>query len=160
MKKDTKKEHKNKIKDEDIMINKSNDIKDEESYDFEDLYKRAIADYQNLKRRCEEDKKNMMKFSNEVLITKLLTVVGDLELAVNHSKDDGIKKIYQKLLSILEEDGLTAIDPRGMKFDSVEHEAVESVKGEDGRIIKVLQKGFKLNSKVIKPAIVAVGNGV
>lgn len=152
--KDNKKE-KEKADDVEVM----NEEKVELGYDFENLYKRAIADYQNLKRRCEEDKKMMMKFSNEVLITKLLTVVSDLELASNHSNDEGIKKIYQKLMQILSDDGVECIDPIDSTFDSLEHEAVESLPGENGKVVKVLQKGFKLNSKVLKPAIVAVGNG-
>jgi len=127
--------------------------------DYEDLYKRALADYQNLKNRCEKEKSLMVKFSNEVLIEKLLGIVGDLEIAVEHTDDDGIKSIYNKLLTILSNEGLTVIDPIALDFDSVEHEAVESVSGKKGKIVKVLQKGYKLNSKVLKPAIVSVGNG-
>lgn len=127
--------------------------------DYEDLYKRALADYQNLKRRCEKEKSLMVKFSNEVLIEKLLGIVGDLEIAADHTGDDGIKSIYNKLVTILSNEGLTVIDPIGLDFDSVEHEAVESVSGKKGKIVKVLQKGYKLNSKVLKPAIVSVGNG-
>jgi len=139
--------------------NKKSNIKKDNPVDFEDLYKRAIADYQNLKRRSEDEKRNMVKFSNEVLITKLLSVLIDLEIAKEHLKDQGINNVYKKMMDVLIAEGLEVIDPIESDFNSSEHEAVESVDGEDGKIIKVLQKGFKLNSKILKPAIVAVGNG-
>lgn len=126
---------------------------------LETMCKQALADYQNLKKRSAEEKEMIVKFSNEVLIEKLLDVFIGLGLANEHLKDAGLDGVYNKFLNILTSEGLEIIDPTGEAFNSHEHEGVESLPGESGKVIKVLQKGFKLNSKVLKPAVVAVGNG-
>lgn len=150
-------------------INKQQELKEEtiktdvvelEKYlALETMCKQALADYQNLKKRSSAEKELIIKFSNEVLIGKLLDVFIGLGLASEHLKDNGLDGVYAKFLSVLKSEGLEIIDPIGEDFNSHEHEGVEILPGENGKVIKVLQKGFKLNNKVLKPAVVAVGNG-
>lgn len=127
--------------------------------ELENSYKRALADYSNLKRRYEEDKLNLVKFANEVLIGKLVQVLLDLEGAQKYIKDDGLNKIIEKFAKLLKEEGLEEINPKGKPFDASRHEAIESVDGENNKVVKVLRKGYKLHNKTILTALVAIGNG-
>lgn len=126
--------------------------------DWEGKYIRALADYQNLVKRTEEERYRLMDFANEILIQKLLPVIDDMEESVKHIKNEGLQKVLDKLLKILEDAGLQVISPKeGEDFNSDCHEALDTIKGKNGKIMKVHRKGYNLNSKVIRPALVAVG---
>lgn len=126
---------------------------------FENLYKRALADYTNLNRRFEDDKIKIVAFANEVLISKLLQVLDDLEEAQKHIKDEGIDKVMQKFKKILEDEGVNEMNPENEVFDPTSHEALDLVDGEKDKVINVHRKGYLLSGKVIRPALVSVGNG-
>jgi molecular chaperone GrpE len=128
--------------------------------DLEDKYKRAAADYQNLKRRSEEEKGKIIRLANERLILNMLEVLDDLEESLKHIDDkDGVEKVIDKFRNKLKLEGLEEINPKGSDFNPYEHEALDSVEGEEGKIINVYRKGYKLFDKVVRPAFVAVGNG-
>lgn len=134
--------------------------------DKEDSYKRALADYINLKRRSEEEKIAVVKFANEVLLEKFIGIFIDLEEAKKHMVQfghpellDGLSKVLDKFLKVLKDEGIELIDPKGELFAPLEMEAIESLPGEKDVVVKVYRKGFKLNGKVIITAMVAVGNG-
>lgn len=127
--------------------------------EMENLYKRALADYTNLSKRYEEDKIKIISFANEILITKILGVLDDLEESQKHVKSDGIEMVIQKFKKILNESGVTEMNPVNEVFDPVSHEALELVDGEKDKIIVVNRKGYLLSGKVIRPALVSVGNG-
>ncbi len=132
----------------------------EQINELENKYKRSLADYQNLEKRTEEDRKRFIEYANEELIKKLLSVLLDLEKAEEHLNDAGLNKVKDNFTKTLESYGLTEIkiDIGKTQFDPNLHEAIESVDGEDGKIMKIYRKGYILNSKVIQIAIVAVGN--
>lgn len=122
-------------------------------------YVRALADYINLKKRTDEDRINLVKFANEVLLEKVIGIFNDLEEAKKHIDDKGLEKVIEKFKKTLDNEGIEQIDPEGKKFDPSTMEAIESTKGEKDKVIRVYRKGYKLQDKVIITAMVAVGDG-
>lgn len=128
-------------------------------------WQRAQADYQNLKRRTEQEKEEAVSFANAMLILGLLPVLDDMERAfATLSTDlagftwvDGIRLIYRKLRAALEANGLSEIEAVGQPFDPNLHEAVVHQDGKDGQVLSELQKGYKLHDRVIRPTMVVVG---
>ena len=132
-----------------------------------DLAQRAQADLVNYKRRSDEERISLSKFSNSRLITKLLPVKEELDLAITHSGTggtvdswlEGIKLIQRKLLTLLESEGVEVIEGVGDIFNPVEHEALgtdESTEIPVGHIIQVVRSGYRLQDRVIQPAQVIV----
>jgi molecular chaperone GrpE len=130
-------------------------------------WQRSQADFINYKRRTEQERGDIVRLSNANLIFNLLPVLDDMERALESISDklagftwvDGIVIIYRKLKAILEANGVSEIKAAGAKFDPVLHEAVVHVEGEEGKVIEVLQKGYMINDRVLRPAMVKVGNG-
>ncbi|MEX0750758.1 MAG: nucleotide exchange factor GrpE [Dehalococcoidia bacterium] len=130
-------------------------------------WQRAAADYQNFKRRVEEERSETARFANASLIINLLPLVDDLERAL-HNVDthlagltwvDGMRLIYRKFQALLEMAGVSEIEADGHTFDPSLHEAVAQVPGEEGKVVSVAQRGYKLGDRVIRPAMVIVGTG-
>ncbi len=130
-------------------------------------WQRAQADFVNYKRRAEQERKEISKFANSVLMLNLLPVLDDLERAVNSipprlaklSWVEGIRLIERKFRTSLEAQGLSQIEALGKPFDPNFHEAVRQGKGKDGIVVEEAQKGYRLHDRVIRPAKVVVGNG-
>ena len=130
-------------------------------------WQRAQADFANYKRRSEQEKEEIGKFVNSVLMLNLLPILDDLERATTSiplrlaklSWVDGIRLIERKLRAILEAQGLSPIKALGEPFDPTLHEAVRQDKGKEGIVVEELQKGYKFYDKVIRPSKVVVGNG-
>ncbi|MEE9201771.1 MAG: nucleotide exchange factor GrpE [Dehalococcoidia bacterium] len=128
-------------------------------------WQRAQADYQNLKRRTEQEKEEAVGFANAMLILGLLPVLDDMERAFATISTelagltwvDGIRLIYRKLRAALEASGLSEIHAVGQPFDPNLHEAVVHQEGEEGQVLAELQKGYKLHDRVIRPTMVVVG---
>lgn len=120
-------------------------------------YLRALADYQNLERQMQSWKDEFTKYANQGLIRKLLEVLDDLEKAQEHIKDDGLAIIVSKLRAVLTEEGVMEIEVVGEDYDANVAEAVGTEPGkEDHKVIRVLQKGYRLKDRVIRPAKVIV----
>jgi molecular chaperone GrpE len=130
-------------------------------------WQRAQADFINYKKRSEQEKQDLSKFANSVLILNLLPVLDDFERAFSSlppkmgklSWLDGIKLIERKLWAVLQSQGLSPIKALGEPFDPAFHEAVRRDKGKEGIIIEEVQKGYMLEDRVIRPTMVVVGNG-
>ena len=130
-------------------------------------WQRSQADFINYKRRSEQEKEEIGKFANSILMLSLLPILDDLERAFDSIPPhlaqltwvDGIRLIERKLQSSLEAQGLSPIKAIGEPFDPNLHEATMYRKGEEGMVIEELQKGYKLHDRVIRPAMVVVGNG-
>lgn len=129
---------------------------------------RERAEFINYKRRSGIEKAEQGKFANSMLILKLLPVLDDLQRAIDSVGPElaglnwvqGITLIARKLRAVLEAEGLTEIAAYGAAFDPNLHEAVlhEEVGAEsDGKVVAVLQPGYKLHDRVIRPAMVTVG---
>lgn len=128
-----------------------------ETNELEEKYLRALADYQNLEKRVEREKETFVKFANAVLILKMLPVLDNLERASEHLKDQGIELVIKQFKEALSSEGVTEIEAAGQAFDPQLHEAVEKVSGEEDKVMEVVEKGYKLGEKVIRPAKVKVG---
>ena len=130
-------------------------------------WQRAQADFVNYKRRTEQEKEEIGKFANSMLVINLLPVLDDLERALDSISDeltevswvDGIRLIERKLRGILEAQGLSPIKALGEPFDPNFHEAAMQGKGKEGIVVEELQKGYKFQDRVIRPARVVVGSG-
>ena len=130
-------------------------------------WQRAQADFVNYKRRSDQEKEEIGKFANSVLVLNLLPILDDLERAfisipprlAKLSWVDGIRLIERKLWAIVEAQGVSQIKALGEPFDPRFHEAVRQDKGKEGIVIEEVQKGYKLHDRVIRPTMVVVGNG-
>lgn len=127
--------------------------------ELNDKWKRALADYQNLEKRFEQEKKEFVKFSNAALLDKLLGVLDDLERAEKHFKDKGLTLAIDQFRAVLKAEGVEEIKVLNQKFDPNLMDCVDVVVGENNMVMEVLQKGYLLNSKVLRPAKVNVGKG-
>ncbi len=144
------------------------DAEKEKAEEYLVNWQRALADYINLKRRNDQERKDLSKFANSVLILSLLPTLDDLERALSSLPPkpaksagwiDGIKLIEQNLKTTLQSQGVTPVEAIGKPFDPSFHEAVRQNKGKEGIIIEELQKGYFLNDKLLRPSVVVVGNG-
>ncbi len=130
-------------------------------------WQRAQADFVNYKRRSKQEKEEIGQFANSVLMLNLLPVLDDLERAfasmppnlAKLSWVDGIRFIERKLRASLETQGLSHIKAVGEPFDPKLHQAAIYGKGTEGVVIEELQKGYKLHDRVLRPAMVVVGEG-
>lgn len=130
-------------------------------------WQRAQADFINYKRRSEQEKEEMAQFANSVIMLSLLPILDDFERAfvsippklAKMSWVDGISLIERKLWASLEAQGLSPIKALGEPFNPNLHEAMRQDKGKEGIVIEEVQKGYRLNERVIRPTMVVVGNG-
>ena len=129
-------------------------------------YVRLMADFQNYKKRVEKEKSDIYAYANEKLIGDLLTVIDNFERALSHECADesyveGMKMIFGQFNGVLEKAGLEEIKALGEEFDPMFHNAVmmdNNDEYESNKVTSVMQKGYMLNKKVIRPAMVAVNN--
>lgn len=121
-------------------------------------WKRALADYQNLMKRVENDKKEVTRYTSMALISKLIPTLDILEMAAKHSEDPGVKMAVSQFQNVLKDEGLQEINPEiGEEFNAFNHEAIEVLVGEaDNTVAEVLTKGYKIGDYVIRPAKVKV----
>ena len=128
-------------------------------------YMRLMAEFQNFKRRAAKEKSDIHAFANERIVVDLLPVMDNFERALETETDDieayakGMQLIFEQMKTALEKAGLKEIEALGLDFDPNVHNAVmtdNTEEYENDKISKVLQKGYKLNDKVIRPSMVAV----
>jgi molecular chaperone GrpE len=128
-------------------------------------YMRLMAEFQNFKRRAAREKADIHAYANEKIVGEILPVLDNFERALSTDPTDaeayakGMDLIFQQLKTALEHAGLKEIPALGEEFDPNVHNAVmteDSDEHDDGKISKVLQKGYTLNDKVIRPSMVAV----
>lgn len=131
--------------------------KEDQTINLEDQLKRALADYHNLERRVEEEKKLLSDLYTAIAVEKFLPILDNLETAQNHIQDGGLAMVITQFKDVLAKEGVEEIAAVGQDFDPKLHEAIEAVEGKDeGKVVKVLSKGYKINGKVLRPAKVAV----
>ncbi|MCQ2551347.1 MAG: nucleotide exchange factor GrpE [Clostridia bacterium] len=132
----------------------------------DEKFLRLMADFQNYKRRTEKEKSDIYAFANEKIVGELLNVIDNFERALEHAPEgdnfsDGMKLIFTQLQEVLEKSGVTEIKALGEDFDPNYHNAMmmeDSEEYESGKVCFVLQKGYLLNNKVVRPAMVKVAN--
>ena len=128
-------------------------------------YIRLMAEFQNFKKRAAKEKTDIHAYANEKLMNELLPVLDNFERALETKTEEvesyakGMELIFSQMKTALENHGLKEIEALGETFDPNKHNAVmteESEEYESGKVCKVLQKGYELNGRVIRPAMVAV----
>ena len=125
--------------------------------ELDNKYKRALADYQNLLKRTNEEKQEFAKYANEQLILELLPVYDNLKVSLAHIDEaaqnngwaEGIKYVVKQFKDALTNLGVAEIKTKGEKFDPL---AMEAVEGKGGKVKQELKSGYKLNGKIIIPA--------
>jgi nucleoside triphosphatase len=131
---------------------------------FEDKYKRALADYQNLLKQAAKEKAEFAKYANEMIILNILPVYDNLKIALIHANGEkmaeGIKHVANQFKEILKNFGVEEIIAENKEFDHNQMEAVEEKetddKKSDRKVAEEISAGYKLNGKIIKAARVAV----
>lgn len=134
---------------------------------YKDLLLRKAAEFENFKRRSEQEAEAIIKFANEKLLLELLPVVDDFERSLQHSKESadfdalvkGIELIYQKLLKVLESHGVKSFETVGKEFDVNYHDALMQVHKEGvppHTILQEVEKGYMFHDKVLRHAKVVV----
>jgi molecular chaperone GrpE len=132
--------------------------------EYKDGWQRAVADFQNYRRRVDAEKAETYQFAVGSIIKRYLPVLDDMERAMDSRPADlawanGVELICRKLQSILEAEGLKRIEAEGQKFDPNFHEAIsqEPAEGvESGTVLGVIRNGYMLGERVIRPAMVRV----
>lgn len=164
-------EEEEKVEEETAEIPEEPEVKEpektEEDEAMEAKYMRLMADFQNFKRRTETEKANVYAYANEKIVLKLLEVMDNFERALDHkeSADDafvqGMEMIFKQLSDVLKNSNVEEIEALGKEFDPNFHNAVlmeDTDEYESNTVSAVLQKGYTLNGKVIRPSMVKVAN--
>ncbi|MFZ1506756.1 MAG: nucleotide exchange factor GrpE [Anaerolineae bacterium] len=141
----------------------------DEAADYKDRWLRATAEAQNMRRRFERERADLILSANERLLLRILPVLDDVALAFAHIPADlneqdqqwvnGFALIQRKLSHILSSEGVTVIETDGQGFDPALHEAIthEAVEGyQTNQIIGEVRKGYKLGERILQPALVRV----
>ncbi len=138
-----------------------------QSNEYLDGWQRARADFANYKKRIEREQAETYRMAAASVLKRFLEVLDDLDLALANKPEqsgaedfsNGIELIRQKMLSIMENEGITRMDVDGMEFDPNLHEAISSEDSPDhdsGEIIAVVKNGYMVGDKVLRPAVVRV----
>ena len=130
-----------------------------------DAWLRAKAESENIRRRAQEDVVKAHKFASEKFISELLAVKDSLEAALandNQSAESlraGVELTLRQLVTVFEKANVAEIHPQGEKFDPHRHQAISQLEAPDvepNQVITVLQKGYSLHERVIRPALVII----
>lgn len=133
-------------------------------------WQRAKADYINFKNRSEKERAELKDFILEPVLTDVISVIDNFEMAISdrlnwekapESWRKGMEHIYKQMTKILANQKVTEIKAEGQKFDPNHHDAVETVpvekSSDDGKIQSVIKKGYQMGNRIIRPALVKVG---
>jgi molecular chaperone GrpE len=137
----------------------------EQTEETDDRLLRLAADFENYKKRAARERDEYVTLANERLLKELLPVLDDLERALGAAEqheeaqlEEGVRLVHRSLASLLERNGVAVIETEG-KFDPHVHEALLTQPAEDkesGDVLDVIQKGYKLGDRVVRPARVIV----
>ena len=141
------------------------DPRDKKIEELNAKYMRLMADFQNQKKRFDKEKADIHQYANEKIVKNLLEVLDNFERALDATKDadpslhEGMELIFKQLVAALEKAGVAEIKALGEEFDPNFHNAVmmeETDEYESNKVSEVMQKGYTLNSRVIRPSMVKV----
>jgi molecular chaperone GrpE len=141
---------------------------EQEASSYRDQYLRAAADLKNYKRRTDEERANLIRNATAGLIMKLLPILDDFDLAMQHAPEDvrnsawfsGVEGVSRKLQLVLEGEGVRPIEAEGQPFDPNFHDAVmreDAGPEHAGKVTQDLRRGYLLHDRVIRPSMVKVG---
>ncbi len=141
--------------------------KDEELRSLNDKYLRICADFENYKKRNMKEQMESARYANEKILKELLPAIDNLERAILHSKEtsdlkglvEGVELTYKQFLDSLGRFGVKVVQSIGEPFDPSRHQAlgqVESDKHDENIVIQELQKGYLLEDRILRPALVNI----
>lgn len=140
-----------------------------EMQEWQDKYMRLHAEWDTYRRRTTEQREVEKARATEKLVTSLLPVIDDFERTIDYATKngegglfDGVKAVHAKLVDVLKKDGVEVIDPTGEAFDALEAQAVATIDDAsvpDETVSEVYQRGYKMGTKVLRPAMVTVTSG-
>ncbi|MBI3019853.1 MAG: nucleotide exchange factor GrpE [Parcubacteria group bacterium] len=143
---------------------------EKERQEYLDGWQRAKADFVNARREEDESRKKLFSLAKEDVLLSFLQAADSFEMAFRDKESwekvpevwrKGVEYIYAQFSKVFQENGMREFGREGDVFDPTLHESVESVptadEAENGKILEVLQKGYELNGKVVRPARVKVG---
>ena len=135
--------------------------------DYRGRYVRALADFENFRKRTEREKADYFRYATSAVLKEILPVLDNFDRALEHAEEGdefhkGVLLIYKQLFEVLLKNGLKPIDEGGVSFDPNIHEAV--VREEDPSVpnltvVVILQKGYILHDRLLRPALVKVAVG-
>lgn len=142
-----------------------------ERQEFLDGWQRAQAESINIKKRLEDDKKNIVSYATEEILQDLFPVLDAFDMVfkdkealekVDPNWVKGVEYIMSQFKSVFEKRNIDGFSPKGEKFNEEEHNSIELIstddKKEDDIVLEVIQKGYKIKDKIIRPATVKVGS--
>lgn len=140
-----------------------------EAREWQDKFMRLHAEWDTYRRRTTEQREAEKARATEKLVSGLIPVIDDFERTIDYATKngetglfDGVKAVHAKFVGVLTKDGVRVIDPAGEAFDALEAQAVATVDDAsvpDETVSEVYQKGYKMGSKVLRPAMVTVTTG-
>jgi len=123
-------------------------------------YHRALADYRNLEKRTQKERQIFTQLATASLVDKILSYLDNLDRAIDFHPETWLKSLRQQLLDILSTEGVEEIKALKLQFNPETMDCVEVVPGIQNIVKNVIQKGYLLNGKIIRPVRVEVGSGV
>lgn len=162
MTKQNAKQEDNQKQDEEVVEKKDKheeEIEDlkKRNEDLENQIKRVLADYQNLEKRSREERGHWIQTANKDLLLRFLPILDTLILASKHSEDKSLQVSIGQFLQALKDEGVEKIEAEGKEFNPHLMECIQTIDGEDGKVIDEVRAGYKLNDTVLRPAQVRVG---
>lgn len=128
--------------------------------EWKNKYLRALADYQNLVKRTDVEKQEIQIYATEQFLKKLLPVVDTLELAQRHVQNEGLALALTELHAVLTQYGVEKIEVVGKPFDPHLMECIEVVEGKKDHVVNVVNTGYRMHDKLLRPIKVQVGGGI
>lgn len=143
---------------QDATSNKEIEALESRLEESENKYKRALADYQNLQKRAQDERLDLIRSANKDLLLRILSVLDTLLLAQLHTQDKNLEVSINHFMDILKSEGVTKIETIGKEFDPMVMEAITTAEGEEGKVVAEVRAGFMLNEKLLRAAQVTVGS--
>lgn len=140
-----------------------------EAKELRDKWLRAAADLENYKKRATKEREDIVKFGMERLFKEVISVLDDFDRTLQAADQagggalvDGVRMVHKKMLALLEKNGVTTFESKGLPFDPALHEAVQQVASADvpaGAVADEISRGYMLHGRLLRPALVAVSVG-
>jgi molecular chaperone GrpE len=139
-----------------------------EAAENKDLYLRALADLENYRKRAQREKEDAFRFANDNILRNIIPVLDNLERAIEHARTvnedqgglfEGVEMTLEQFRKVLESSGVKPVEAMGLPFDPNFHQAMGQVPTDDqppNSVVQELQKGYLLNERLLRPAMVMV----
>jgi len=151
---------------EELMLFELEQVRSE-AKSHQEQYLRTLADMENLRKRTQREKEELAKFANENILREILPVIDNLERAVEHAEQahsseglmEGVQMTLDQFSQVLTRFGVTPVESLGQPFDPALHQAMGQLETEDypvNTVAQQMQKGYQLNERLLRPAMVMV----